>query len=200
MTNGDQRGGQLQGVGGGERMQAHQPLGVRFQTIQRFRTAIADHQARRTRGQVLNCRIQALTPVSQFRCQISKNAAIQDLTQKVAALEREWIDAGQKGDASWFERHLAATFVNTDESGTVSDKAAMIKEVRSREAKLESVSYAALDTKAYGDTVIATGITVRKGTLKGSDISGRFAWTDTWVKLGGEWQCVAGHASTVSAK
>ena len=120
--------------------------------------------------------------------------------QKVAALEREWIDAGPKGDAAWFERYLAPTFVNTDESGAVADKAAMIKEVRSREAKLESVSYEALNTKAYGDTVIATGITVRKGTLKGADISGRFAWTDTWVKLGGEWQCVAGHASTVSAK
>jgi hypothetical protein len=31
--------------------------------------------------------------------------------------------------------------------------------------------------------ILATGIEVDKGTNKGKDASGRFRWTDTWVKL-----------------
>jgi ketosteroid isomerase-like protein len=52
----------------------------------------------------------------------------------------------------------------------------------------------------YGDTAIATGIVVIKGTSKGKDVSGRSQWTDTWIKRGGQWQCVASHSTRITKK
>jgi hypothetical protein len=44
---------------------------------------------------------------------------------------------------------------------------------------------------------VATAIGVVKGSYTGKDNSGKYPWTDTWVKRGGQWQCVASHASKI---
>ena len=92
-----------------------------------------------------------------------------------------------------FERHIADTFISTDFEGVVTGKAAMVADLKAKAGK-ETVSYDGLKVQVYGDTAIATGITAVKGTYKGKDSTGRYAWTDTWVKRGGQWQCVAGHS------
>jgi ketosteroid isomerase-like protein len=120
--------------------------------------------------------------------------------EEVTALERAWIDAARRYDVAWFERALADSFVNTDENGAATGKAAMVADVKNRASKTESMSYEDLKVQAYGDAAVATGITVVKGgSYQGKDNSGRYRWTDTWVKRGGQWQCVASHASKIPA-
>lgn len=59
-------------------------------------------------------------------------------------------------------------------------------------------TYENLKVQVYGDAAVATGITVVKGgSYKGKDSSGKFPWTDTWVKRGGQWQCDASHSSKI---
>ena len=120
--------------------------------------------------------------------------------QEVSALERAWIDAAQKYDVAWFERNIADTFVNTDEDGVVTGKPAMVADVKNRADKFESLTYDDLKAQAYGDTAIAHGIVVIKGTSKGKPINGRSEWTDTWLKRAGRWQCVASQATTIGKK
>lgn len=117
--------------------------------------------------------------------------------QQVSALERAWIDASLKYDTAWFESHIADTMVNTDEEGVVTGKAELVGGVKNHANKFESLTYDDLKVQAYGDTAIATGIVVIKGTSKGKDISGRSQWTDTWIKRGGQWQCVASHSTRI---
>jgi ketosteroid isomerase-like protein len=124
----------------------------------------------------------------------------ENATQEVTALERAWIDAGRQYDVAWFERYMAPSLISTDENGVVTDKAATIADVKSRATKIESESYENLKVQVYGDTAVATGITVVKGTYKGKDNSGKYPWTDTWVKRGGQWQCVASHSSKIVTK
>ncbi len=132
--------------------------------------------------------------------QAKPQPAASNASQEVAALERAWTDAGTKYDVAWFERYIADTYISTDENGVVSDKATMIADVKNRASKPESVSYENLKVQVYGDTAVATGITIYKGTYKGKDMSGKYPWTDTWVKRGGQWQCVAGHNSKITQK
>jgi ketosteroid isomerase-like protein len=120
--------------------------------------------------------------------------------QEVTALERAWLDAALKYDVAWFERHIADTIVNTDEEAVVTGKAATVADVKSRASKYETLSYDDLKVQSYGDTAIATGITVFKGTSKGKAVGGRSQWTDTWVKRGGQWQCVASHSTMIVKK
>jgi ketosteroid isomerase-like protein len=120
--------------------------------------------------------------------------------QEVTALERAWIDASRQYDVAWFERYLAASCIFTDENGVVMDKAAMIADVKNQATKTESYSYENLKVQVYGDAAVATGISVVKETYKGKDNSGKYPWTDTWVKRGGQWQCVASHNSKIVPK
>jgi hypothetical protein len=57
-----------------------------------------------------------------------------------------------------------------------------------------------MNVRIYGDTAVVTGINVLKETLRGRDIGGTFRFTDTFVRRGGAWQCVAGHSSKMLKK
>ena len=127
-------------------------------------------------------------------------AKSQTAEQQVSALERGWVDAAQKYDFAWFERHIADTMVNTDEEGAVTGKAALVADVKNHANKYETLSYDDLKVQAYGDTAIATGIVVIKGTFEGKAIDGRSQWTDTWIKRAGQWQCVASQGTMITKK
>jgi ketosteroid isomerase-like protein len=124
----------------------------------------------------------------------------QNASQEVSALEKAWINASMKHDVAWFEKNIADSFIGTDENGVVQDKAAMIADVKNQVSKIESTFYENLKVQVYGDAAVATGISVTKGTSKGKDNSGKYPWTDTWIKKGGQWQCVASHSSKIVAK
>jgi ketosteroid isomerase-like protein len=131
--------------------------------------------------------------------QANKSAG-QNVVQEITALENAWIEAAQKHDVSWFEKYLADSYTGTDEEGKVSDKAMITANVKNKVSKIETISYENVKVRSYGDTAVATGITVVKGTFKGKDNSGKYPWTDTWIKLNGSWQCVAGHNSKLPSK
>jgi ketosteroid isomerase-like protein len=126
--------------------------------------------------------------------QANKSAG-QNVVQEITALENAWNEASQKYDVSWFEKHLADSYVGTDEEGKISDKAMVTERVKNKVAKIEAVSNENVKVQLFGDTAVATGIYVVKGIYKGKDNSGKYPWTDTWIKLNGRWQCVASHNS-----
>jgi ketosteroid isomerase-like protein len=130
----------------------------------------------------------------------AKQPAVQNTIQEITALENAWNGAWQKYDVSWFERNLADTYHGTDEDGVVTDKAAVISNTKNKVSKIDSISFENFKVQVYGDTAVATAVSVIKGTYKGKDITGKYPWTDTWVKLGGRWQCVAGHSSRLAYK
>ena len=57
-----------------------------------------------------------------------------------------------------------------------------------------------MKVRVYGNAAIVTGLNTVKEQLKGKDISGTYAYTDTWVKRPGSWVCVATHASRLAQK
>jgi ketosteroid isomerase-like protein len=129
----------------------------------------------------------------------TKAPAGQNAVGEVTALERAYIESSRQYDIAWFERYLADSFSSTGD-GVMSDKATVIANLKNRVRKTESVSYEELKVQAYGDAAVAVGLTNFKGTLNGKDASRKYRWTDTWVKRDGQWQCVAGHSSTVVTK
>ena len=65
--------------------------------------------------------------------------------------------------------------------------------------KWSSAEYADVKVTVFGDTAIATGGFNGKGTDEaGKPLEVHERWTDTWLKMpGGQWQCVASHASPI---
>jgi hypothetical protein len=48
-----------------------------------------------------------------------------------------------------------------------------------------------MDPHVYGDTIIIIGIYHEKGTLSGKPYVHRARFTDTWIRQGTSWICVA---------
>ena len=115
----------------------------------------------------------------------------------VAALEQQWLQSEKTNNPDLVAPLLADKFVNTDDEGRVSGKAATLAEAKA--TKFESISYGDVKVTAFGNSAIATG----DFTAKGTDASGKVMdvherFTDTWVKmLNGQWQCVASHQSLI---
>lgn len=122
-----------------------------------------------------------------------------DDEQALKRIENELTDAMLKGDASAVERHYAESFTFTTPDGQVMTKAQVVANVRTGAAKFESSKFEEMRVQLYGDSAVVTALTTDKGTVGGADVSGRFRWTDVFVRSGGRWQLVAAHGTRVAA-
>ncbi len=115
--------------------------------------------------------------------------------QELTQLEREWSNAMVKGDASAIERIEAGDFMFTAPDGTTNDKSQDVNDLKSGTFKAQSFDLSDLRVRTYGDTAVVTGTNDLKATYKGKDISGKYRFTDVFVKRNGRWQAVASQAS-----
>lgn len=115
----------------------------------------------------------------------------------VAALEQKWLQAQKTNNPDLLAPLLADKVVVTGADGKVSGKAETLATYK--KTKWESVDYTDVKVTVFGDTAIATGGFVGKGTdASRKPFDENLRWTDTWVKMpNGQWQCVASHVSPV---
>ncbi len=115
----------------------------------------------------------------------------------VAAQEQKWLQAQKTNNPDLLAPLLADKVVVTEADGKVYGKADTLANYK--KTKWESAEYTDVKVTVFGDTAIATGGFIGKGTDpsgKAFDLNER--WTDTWVKMpNGQWQCVASQASQV---
>ena len=57
-----------------------------------------------------------------------------------------------------------------------------------------------LQVRFYGDTAIVVAQGSLKAHAKNQDLSGKYVWTDTFVKQDGEWKAVASQVTPVLKK
>jgi len=85
--------------------------------------------------------------------------------------------------------------IDTDPSGRVTDKTQDKTDLSSGDLKFQSIELSELKVHVYGDTAVAAGTSTVKGTYKGQDISGKYRFTDVWVKRNGKWHAVASQST-----
>ena len=93
---------------------------------------------------------------------------------------------------------LADSVTASGSDGTMRNKAEMLAAMKDR--KYESAVEEELKVSVYGDAAVATGIWRAKGTEQDKPFDEVERFTDTYVKTGGEWKCVASHSSPMKAK
>ena len=54
-----------------------------------------------------------------------------------------------------------------------------------------------MDVKVLGNVAVVQGSDTDKSSYGGKDTSGKYVWTDVYVKRGGKWQAVRSHISKV---
>lgn len=83
---------------------------------------------------------------------------------------------------------MAEDFVGVDVDGSHYTKADSVEYCRTKPSRFESNHLDDVQIRFYGDMAIAQGSESWK--LK-SGQTGKFVWTDTWLKRSGKWQIIA---------
>jgi ketosteroid isomerase-like protein len=107
-------------------------------------------------------------------------------------LERDWIAAIVAKDTATLERLLADDFAGTTNEQRYS-KADAIEDVKT--GTHESLQLEDVEVRVFGDTAVATMVQNEKSRHDNEDFSGRYFFTNVWVKRNGEWRAVASHGS-----
>jgi ketosteroid isomerase-like protein len=117
---------------------------------------------------------------------------------KIIALENLWNQMQLHHDAGAMEKILDADFVLTDFDGAVLSKSQFLASIRDVSDQLTVEVSEDMKLHRHGDTVVVTGATHEKGTIKGKHYEHRGRFTDTWILRNGEWLCVASHLGLLS--
>jgi len=120
--------------------------------------------------------------------------------QTLIRIQREWAEARVKGDSSYARRVEANDCTIVWPDGSIVDKQqdlqTMTGDIVFTEFKIDD-----LRVRLYGDTGIVVGQgTIRADKGKQDLLAGKFVWTDTFVKQGGQWKVVASQITPVLEK
>jgi ketosteroid isomerase-like protein len=120
--------------------------------------------------------------------------------QTLIRIQREWAEARVKGDSSYARSVEANDCTIVWPDGSIGNKQqelqTMIGDIVFTEFKVDD-----LGVRLYGDTGIVVGQgTIRAHKGKQDLLRGKFVWTDTFVKQGGEWKVLASQITPVLEK
>jgi ketosteroid isomerase-like protein len=90
---------------------------------------------------------------------------------------------------------FADTYVNTSPSGQLRNKAEFLEALKADTSRISEIRETEKQTQVYGDTAVVTVKFEVQGTDEGEAFEFKGRATDIWVKLKGEWFCVAVHSS-----
>lgn len=115
----------------------------------------------------------------------------------VEALEQQWLQGQRTNNSDLIAPLLADQIVVTQADGKVLHKDATLAFYKI--TKWDSAEYTEVKVTVFGDTAIATGGFIGKGTdATGKPFDNNERWTDTWKKMpSGRWQCIASQVTPV---
>jgi ketosteroid isomerase-like protein len=120
--------------------------------------------------------------------------------QALIKIQHEWADARLKGDSSFPQRIEADDFTVVWFDGRIVNKEEDVKSYESDDAVFTEFKIDDLKVRFYGDTGIVVGQGSIKAHTKTQDLSGKYVWTDTFVRQGAEWKAAASQVTPVLAK
>jgi ketosteroid isomerase-like protein len=142
----------------------------------------------------LTCRIILLATLTAASAMYAQSVQDSD-SARVLALETLWNQAEVAKDASALNHLLAEDFTYVDIDGTLQGKVEFLEGVKHPPEHIQIIGNDSLKTRVYSDTVIVSGTYHEKGTLNGKAYVHRGRFTDTWVRQGSSWMCVASHST-----
>jgi ketosteroid isomerase-like protein len=125
---------------------------------------------------------------------ISPAVNSEETQQVITRLEHEWVTAILAKDTATIDRLLAADFVGTtNDQKYFKDDA--IKDVQT--GTHDSLELNDIDVRVFGNTAIATMSQDEKSKHGDEDFSGKYLFTNVWIKTDGQWRAVASHGSRI---
>ena len=115
--------------------------------------------------------------------------------EQVLQFERDWCNAYLHGDVDFLQKHVVKDFTLIGSNAQSSTLADDIAELKSGKVRYEVFENREMKPRIYRDTAVVTGWTKVKGAIDGKPYETDVAFTDTLVRIDGQWYGAAGHVS-----
>lgn len=112
-------------------------------------------------------------------------------------LETDWLQAMKDGNTARLDEIVADDWQDIYVDGSRGTRQTLVESVKSGKYKLESFEIGPMDVKVLGNVAVVQGSDTEKSTYDGKNSSGKYAWTDVYVKRGGKWQAVRSQVAKV---
>jgi ketosteroid isomerase-like protein len=106
-------------------------------------------------------------------------------------LNAHYIRSVRESDVRWFDANLTDDFLNSNPDGTLVDRAAFLKQI-APPCPVQNLDVEDVRIRIFGDVAL---IHARTTYLKPDGQPGFGRYTDTWVRRGPRWLCVAAHVT-----
>ena len=117
--------------------------------------------------------------------------------QHLAKLEQDWADSYLKRDPSFAQRITTNDFNFVDSSGVMMNKADYIKSIAGNTV-FTAFTIDQIKVRLHGDAAVVTGVATINAKTGEKDESGKYAFTDIFVKQNGEWKAVSGQVTAIA--
>jgi len=121
-----------------------------------------------------------------------------DVEQQIRNLHDQGREAALKGDAGFFEKHLAAGYFGIGGDGRLMTKAEAVQDLKSGVIKYDSIDERDVKVNTYGNTAVVNSMASVKLVADGKPIRGDYRATFVYVKQGGDWREVAFQSTPVA--
>lgn len=123
-----------------------------------------------------------------------------DVAGRIISLETSWNQAEQQQDLKALDHLLGDKFIYVDVDGSMQNRAQFLDGVKNRAEHIDVIGAEPDTTQVlvYGDSAVASGIYREKGTLHGKPYYNRGRFTDTWIRQGSAWVCVASQSTLIA--
>jgi len=113
-------------------------------------------------------------------------------------MERQWNEALQTHNGSWFEKNLADDFTDVSSAnGALSTKVEDIANLKVDKTVYGSLELSNLRARVEGSAGVVTGVNHIRGQSEGQSFDLRLSFTDTYIKRHGRWQAWASQHTRV---
>jgi len=129
-------------------------------------------------------------------CQVSSFDSASEKS-KLIALENAWNQAQIHRDGQALTALISDGFVYTDWDGAVLHKAKFIADIKDPSVETTFVANEGVEVYFYPGVAVVTGAYRTKGKFQGKPFDHHGRFTDTWIRIGENWQCVASHTNLV---
>jgi len=119
---------------------------------------------------------------------------------QIRQLERAWNQAEANQQVKEVSNLVDDTLVYTDYDGSFMNKSEYMKWVAAPDQKADHLFDESMTVHVYGNAAVVNGIYRESGTNKGKKYVIRSRYTDTWIRYGSVWRCVASHSTLIPAK
>lgn len=115
----------------------------------------------------------------------------------IRALEAKWDTANLHGDADALNSLFADSFLMTDSDGVVRQKSEVVAELKSGRIRYTAAKSDELRIVLHGDAAVVSGRWTGTYIHNGQTTNLRERFTNIYVRVNGQWRCVASHGSNL---